>query len=498
MRRSNRVFLAVLALLLLLPFWSRTAGGQTLAVFPLLDLTIGPNGINTVLTEHIRRETEARGFELIPEEDIMRFMILHRIRSMGRLTSHQIAVAGEKLGADLVLQGTVCQLRGEPAPTVSLSLQLLRTSDQTPIWAHTEGLYYAELLTLLGLSDPENMDDLYRVFFSRLLEDMPGRTMHGKTEGDIPDIETVVLRPDYVRPGEIIDCRIRFYSIPSDPESLSLIARVNDEEYPLALDADKFYFAASWPAQEREGEYTVTLVETWPTGQSRSGVIGTYFVDNREPEVVLHVRGKDLDGRTAFSRELIMAPQLIDPEPINRWEIQAINREGEVIVHQGVSGHIPQQITWRGQTSKGTIAPDGEYKIVFRVWDRTGRESATETEVSFLRMPPDISIQVSRVNGSVLVDLKNSGTTPVAYWWMKLFDANGRQLELVEGEVLPAVIQLEIPEAEDESENILEGLLHVSDVMANQTTMVIKNLLQLEKEEETEEINLEVEWVEEF
>jgi len=480
-------------------FWGGTAFGQTIALFPLLDLTIDPNGFNPKLTDMLRRETQARGFELVEEQDVMRFMVRHRIRNLGRLTSHEITLAGEELEADLVLQGTVCQLKEELPSTVSLSLQLIRTSDARTVWAHSEGLYYAELLTLLGLSDPKVMNDLYRVFFPRLLADMPLQTSGEKGEEDHLDVESVVLWPDYLRPGETVECKIRLYSLPQDPDNLPhIVARVGDREYPMTLDEEEYYFKTSWPAQERAGEYTVTLFGTWPSGRSVSGVIGTYYVDDLDPGVRLNVIGKEVDGTVAFSRKLVMVPRLINPEPISRCQVEVMNEDGEIIVRQESTEDLPERITWWGQSNQGTVPPDGKYKIIFKVWDRVGRESETEAEVLFLRMAPDIKAEAVNNNGTVSVSLANTVTTPVAFWWMKFFDADGRQVKLAQGESLPASIEVEMPPREEDSEAVLEGLVQVRDVVGNQTTMKIKNLLQKEETEDTENVNIEKEWIEEF
>ncbi|MDH3392147.1 MAG: hypothetical protein OEL85_10170, partial [Desulfobulbaceae bacterium] len=461
-KTTLRRALAVLFFLLM----GRNAMSQTLAIFPLLDLTEGPNGINTVLTDHVRLETEKLGFEQVPGQEIMQFLIRHRIRSLGRLTSHEVSLAGEELGADFVMQGTVCQLQQYMPAMVSLSLQMIRTSDASTVWAHTESLYYADLLTLLGLSDPKSMDDLYRVFFPRLLADIPHAATPAEQIEEQLDIDTVVLRPRHVRPGETLSCKVRiFVSRREDMVLPDIVAWIGQHEYPLALDEEEYYYETSWPAQNQAGEYTVTLVGTWPSGQSRSAVIGTYYVDDRAPEIRLHVFGKELDGRVAFSNTLTMVPQLVDPEPVSRFLIQVISENGEVIVNQGDSGYLPRRITWQGRTNLGEVVSDGRYRIVFRVWDRVGRESAAEAEISFLHQPPIVTIDVRKDNGTVAVDLENLMKTPVDFWWMKFFDGAGRQLKLAQGEILPAVIELEMPPMEEGDEEVLEGLLQVRDIL---------------------------------
>lgn len=484
---------------LMLLFCCQCATAQTLAFFPLLDLSLGPNGVNYALSDHVQREVRALGFEMVGEEEIMQFMIRHRIRQLGQLSSHEVSLAGEELGADLVLQGTVCQLEEGPAATISLSVQLFRTNDEKMIWAHAEGLYYADLLSLLGISDPQGLGDMYKVFFSKLLADMPYEVDVAQDERKLLNIDSIVLHPDYARPADIITCKVTLHrSVKDTKEQPDIVARIGTREYPLTLDSEGYYFEATWPAAEKAGDYTVTITGTWPSGKTRSGVVGTYYVDDSESGVRLVINGKKLEGRPAFNNKLIIIPKLINPEPVTRWQISVIDEEDVVIVRQGATEHIPRRLTWSGKTNLGTIAPDGEYMIRFESWDRAGHLSSDESMVSFRRRPPDIDILVSEEDGTILVELDNLESTPLSFWWMKFFQANGKLLKLSEGVEMPVLINVAMQEFVEGEPRRLEGLLMVRDIMGNQTTRKIKNLLQMAEVIEIEDINLESEWVEEF
>jgi hypothetical protein len=484
---------------LMLQFCCQGAMARTLAFFPLLDLSLGPNGVNYVLSDHVHREVETLGFEMVSEEEIMQFMIRHRIRQLGQLSSYEVSLVGEELGADLVLQGTVCQLEEGAAATVSLSMQLFRTKDEKMIWAHTEGLYYADLLSLLGISDPQNLGDLYEVFFSKLLADMPYEVDVALEERKLLDIDSIVLHPDYARPADTITCKVTLHrSVKDAEEQPNIVARIGTREYPLILDEEGYYFETTWLAADTAGDYTVTLTGTWPSGMTRSGVVGTYYVDDSESGVRLIINGKELEGRPAFNNKLIIIPKLINPEPVTRWQISVIDEEDAVIVKQGASEHIPKRLTWSGKTNLGTVAPDGEYTIRFESWDRAGNISSYESTVSFRRRPPDIDILVSEEDGNILVELDNLENTPLSFWWLKVFQENGKLLKLAEGEEMPVLIDVAIQDRTEGDPVRLEGLLMVRDIMGNQTTRKINNLLQMAEVEEIEEINLESEWVEEF
>ncbi|WP_457573207.1 hypothetical protein [Desulfolithobacter sp.] len=491
---------ALILVLLLWISWPLAARGQTIALFPLLDLTIGANGVNQALTAQLRRQLTERNFDLVDEETIMRFLVRHRIRTLGRLTSYEISMVKKELDAEFTIVGTVCELKDSPGPAISLSLQLIRTSDRVVIWSNAWELYFADRITLLGLHDPRTLDDLYQDFFDHLLSSIPRESLPVAETKEELNIDSVVLTPQYARPGEEISCKIKLYrqqlEKPVQPE---LIARVGNQEYPLSLDKEGYYFIATWPAQEAAGRYTVTLHARWPDNSEQELVIGSYGVDTEPPEVTLHLVGREIDGELCFSDKLIIIPKLLNPEPVVRWEVMVLDDQDEVIVLQSAAQHVPRRLTWRGKTSLGAAAPDGDYRIVFKVWDRAGRESSAEAWVVYRHQPPDIVLEVTEEKGLLHVDLDNLEQTPISFWWMKLFAPDGHLLKLVEGEELPATVTLDLNGKAARGGSV-ECILMAQDQLGNKTWRRIRNLLQLRQMEEPEDDNIEVEteWVEEF
>ncbi len=471
----------------------------TVAVLPLLDVTVSRNGVNYTLTDYVRRELSKRGFSLVPDRRVMEFLVRHRIRTLGRLASHLVEAAGRELKADLLLQGVVCQLQDGRAPAVSLSLELIRTGDAATIWANTDALSASDLTSLLGLHDPGNLGDLYEVFFPRLLATMPTEVPPAPAARTVLDIDSVILLPRHVRPGDEVTCRVRIRDMEQRIGSLPrLTARVGAREYPLALDTEGYYLVARWPAADTAAEYTVSLAGRWPSGRTEKAVIGSYVVDDHAPEVQLHLVGREIDGRVFFSDRLVIIPTLADPEPVRRWEVLVIDRDDEVIVRQGAAQELPRRLTWRGQTTLGTLAPDGEYTVVFKVWDRTGLTSSASRDVSFRRTPPDITIDLEKEKKErmLTVKLARNGGMPLAYWWMKVFAPDGGLLRLAEGVHLPADFSLELTGGQEDVP--LEGLLVAADVLGNRIRKKIKDLRSIGAAGEGGEMELEKEWLEEF
>ncbi len=490
----NRIFL----LLLIALFCSvGVASAQTIAFFPLLDLSVDPNGINSQLTKRVRQELTNHGEDLVSAEDIMRFLVRNRIRTLGKLTTYQASLVRKELGTDLVLQGTICQMTAGEGPVLSLNLQLSRTSDAHIVWAQTANLSYSDMTSFLGLKDPHKLEDIYGRFFTRLLATLPEHVKTQNESFDRLNIATVYIQPKYLRPGEEVSCKLKMHkSLDEDGTQPNTYIQIGEQQYPLLPGGEGYYLETSWPAEESVGSYPVTLVVEWPSGKTRTGVIGSYSVDDHEPGARLLVIGTEYDGAVLFNDKLVIIPKLLDPEPTSRWEIIVTDEEEEVIVLVGASGNIPRNLTWEGKTSQGNIAPPGEYLIVFKVWDRVEHESSAEAIVHFMPEPPELLVEVSKENERVVVDLDSVTDTPLNFWWAKFYEENGRLLKLVQGTELPVAIELDV---DSEAEQKIECLLMARDILGNQYQQKIANLFQLAaNEDEEEDASIETEWIEVF
>jgi hypothetical protein len=472
----------------------------TIAVFPLLDLTRGPNGVNYPLSEEVSRVVAERGFEMIYDRDIMDFMVRHRIRNLGRLTSHQMSLLKKELGAEVVMLGTLGKLKESPAPAISISLQLIRTTDAAVLWADTKSLYHTDLASLLGLHDPESLEEMYPLFFRDLFASFPESIAIVEVSENRLDVDTVVLHPSYVQPGDEITCKIKLHTpFAEGEESPEILARVADNEYKLPLDEDGYYFKTTWPAGEKAGEQKVSLWGRWPDGWEKEVDIGSYIVDDQPPEVELFLGAKEQDDELYFNRQLTIIPKLISPEPISRWEITVKDESDAVVVLQSEAQHIPRNLTWRGNTSTGNPAPDGHYRIFLKVWDRAGWFGSGETEIMLRRTSPDITFEVEEKEESVSITVNNLESAPLDFWWLKFFAPDGSLITILEDEALPISLSLDLPASSGAPEERgLECLLVAQDIYGNRVQRKIKDLLRLAVTTEEGDILQETDWVEGF
>ncbi len=474
------------------------AGAASLAVFPLLDMTKDANGVNMPLTGYLRRQAGNLGDTLISAKAIMAFMVRHRIRTLGRLDSQSIAEARQELGADLVLLGTVCQLDQAPAAAVALSLQLIRTSDGRTIWTTTKALSLADLQSLLALSDPKTLPGLFKVYFPTLLASFPAKINTTVPAGRRLTLASIVLRPEYVRPGRPLACRVIISATSRLKPGSEASIRVGGRVYPATLNKEEYSVTATWPAQEKAGTYQVTLVIKQPAGRRETAILGRYHVDSTPPALVLHAVGKKLDGLVTFSHSLALIATMPDPEPIARWTIAVFDRDNQTIVYQETAGQVPERINWNGYASSNIPAPDGDYLIRITAWDRAGLSAAADLEVSLRRTPPKISLEVTRKDRQLHLALADSTATPLSFWWLQIYQDGGRIVKSAAGDHLPAAVTVDLPEHAGGSK--FELMLVAQDVLGNRTRRQVKNLLALTAEAQVQHQKHETEsqWLESF
>lgn len=144
---------------------------QTIAVFPLDDLSRGTNSPNMVVTRYLADKMASKGLNVIQEKDIINFMTAEGINWLGYLTTENILQTKEAMGADLVLLGTI--ISKKRSSSYGLILNLVRTLDAKTIWTSSDGLSLVETQHLLGLDQPSTMDELWPILVNNVLMTWP-------------------------------------------------------------------------------------------------------------------------------------------------------------------------------------------------------------------------------------------------------------------------------------------------------------------------------------
>ncbi len=468
----------------------------TVAVFPLLDLSRDANGVNFTLTEALRQKAAEYGFEVLPDNDVMAFMVRHRIRKLGVLNSYEIMNLRRELHADYALLGTVCQLDRKPRAKVSLSLQLIRTRDEEIVWTAMKDLHEKDLISLLGITEPDSLNDLYREYFETLLDAIPTDDASDGGAAAKIGLLSVQLHPNYVKPGQRVGFTARTYSTAPESAPPTVYLRVGDRKIPLEQDGDLYFLRASWQAQEVSGDYNVRLVAEFASGREQVLDVGRYTVDTVPPGVRVRLGGKVVNGVLTFNRDLVIMPRMTVPELLSRWLITVFDAKDTTMLTFGGAGKLPGRVYWDGTLSEVETAPDGLYRIRVEVWDRAGNSSMDEQEAMLRRTRPIFDVAVTRNEKGLTLALANAIEYPVSFWWVKVYEQNGGLVFTRVGEELPATLEIEYDFAEDNGK--LEMFVAAQDVYGNRRVRKFSNLLNLSEGEDEVRYVQEKDWLENF
>lgn len=490
-----------LGLLLVLAALFRPAlvrGGGTIAVMPVEDLSQGANGYSQTMTANIITTLRDRGASVVPEAEVMEFMVKNRIRWLGYLDSQQIGKAKEKLGADLVILASVNQRRETDPPVFGLTMQVVRTVDGRVVWAGGGELCRADVRRLLGLAEPKTIEDVERLVVRQVMANLPESFVPHAGGGPSGQVDSVRLSATVLLPGETVACRIKF-SGQKGPKCEDVVVLVGGKEVPVTFREREHYYEAVWLAEAVAGEVGVSLRVGGKEAGGQEIFVGTYQVDSQPPKVVLQAVGPRLDGHVIIREGVSLVPVLAEPEPIRRWHLEVVDREGRIVMVGDGEG-LPDRFVWQGQTSHGGMAADGLYKVILGVWDRAGNHVTSDLDVELLRRPPPVEIVLSRSSEGVAIDLGYGDRVPLAHWRAELVSATGDLIQEDGGERLPARLLV--------AREVVEGAAKIrltfaaQDILGNQVKRIINDIGRAAKAE-TAATNGEQQapaagWVEDF
>jgi hypothetical protein len=497
------------------------ANAQTIAVFPVEDLSVGVNSPNINLTRSLVNEMQAKGLTVIREQDIISFMAAKRMRWLGYLETEHILQVRDDLGAELVLFGTITQRQEKRSPAYGLSLYMVRTKDAKTIWSSSGGLSLVDMQRLLGLNQPATLEELWPILVSNVLSTWPKDLSHvldkplifNLEEGEKPpvlQIKAVHLSPRYVRPGEMVKCVVeleenfmpdefmpqvyiragsRVHLAQQSPEALyyeaawtgseiekGIFREVGHEALHLAAtDLVPQFFEGVWTGMDEDDVYPVSLILKWSTGEQQIAYVGNYTVDSKPPDVDFSLKGKEINGVVSFRQEVLIVPSYNVREPTSHWQISVEDNNGNVLIGDEGDGNLPRNFFWRGQYYNGFQAEQGLYQMILSVWDRAGNKSTIAKEVSYSPNPPEMILEVNKSEQTLTVILtQDEDALPLSYWQMEIWTEQGELLKADNGQELP--VEFEIPVFQGPEAPKLEGLVFLKDILGNQTRLAIEDL----------------------
>ncbi len=468
-----------------------TALAGRMALLPLADLSQGANSVNLPLTKVLFHELEKRGFEMVPEREVLSFLARHRIRWTGYIDEFNVLGMNREIGADLVLLGTVTQWGGI-GDSVGMVLYLIKADGNRLVWSRTSAYSRWDVRHLLGLGDAKSINDLVPRVLDDLLATLPNGVRRFASALPLCDAGGGLVVPRYAKGGEVVTCSVKLRCMGEIPTSVYLKLGSGGSLIPMEKVGSRY--VAKWKAPMEDGRYPVSLVLEWNhgSGRKREFFLSSYWVDNSPPRFALELKkGVLLGGKVVFRHHIVMLPRFSHPEPLSRWSIEIVDRKGGTVVDEHGEGNLPRVLVWRGQTSGGNLLNVGDFTITLRVWDRAGNVASASKQVLLRRAPPKVTVEALREGKRVEIRVDgNNGDVPLSYWRLVVRDKKGTLLKEVEGKGLPA--RLEIPANGDKE---VMCTVEARDLLGNRVKMVNKTLKVVTMREKKEQKG---KWVEEF
>ncbi len=176
-----------------------------IAVLPLINMSGQPAPVKGMRRELVRGLV-AQGILALDDEDLERFMALHRVRYVGGIDTATAQAFKKESGIDAVLITTLEHYADAHPPAIAMTSRLVATGD-TPIvlWMETVGLSGDESPGVLGLGLIDDIVRLQEKAFDRLTGSfavfLAGGTGTGTVRGDRRYQPKTVYSSSFMRPG---------------------------------------------------------------------------------------------------------------------------------------------------------------------------------------------------------------------------------------------------------------------------------------------------------
>jgi len=447
--------------------------GVPVAVFPLQALREGRNDANLPFTRVLIEGLAQSGNEIIDLDTVVTFMANNRIRTVGHLETFYISRVLSDLGAPFVLLGTVSQEKEGAEPSVGLTLNLVRTSDARTIWSYVGSMSTSDEIRVLGIGEPETTADLQDLLLNEIIEQWPLQMINEAQQAGLYNIDSAVLEPEQVRPGDEVHIRVRLRDIRTGGQAPRVFFWADNQLYPATASADGLTYRATWVAGEENGRFPVTLLMEWPHyGRVETALLGNYIIDGTPPLFEVELRGsKDVDGKPIFGKSLTIVPRMLVRKPLSHWRLAFYFEGDDPVGYLNGAGNLPESFIYQGQGGFG----DGSYTMELEVWDKAGNYVMVSKELEMNRSLPEVDLALEWNDEGMAVELEHEGKVPLEYWRMDLWTNEGKMLTQTQGKELPVRIGIDLPSSYQDKE--IKGFVIMRNALDQKVSRKIEDLL---------------------
>ncbi|MFH7835554.1 MAG: hypothetical protein QXL51_03050 [Candidatus Aenigmatarchaeota archaeon] len=131
---------------------------EKIAIMPFENYSEDKNALNLVMPL-IRKELEIKGFFLIDEENVNKFMVKERLRYSDGISSEIAKKMHKELNVDVIMVGCINSF-SVTKPEIGLTAKLINASDGSILWANHASAQGEDFVGILGLGKIDNIEKL--------------------------------------------------------------------------------------------------------------------------------------------------------------------------------------------------------------------------------------------------------------------------------------------------------------------------------------------------
>ncbi len=154
---------------------------ERIALFPFANLSEDRDALSYVMPV-LRDRLEDRGFDVVDEDSLNRFLLKERIRATGYISGDMARKIGKELNVKAVLLGSVNLFSRRENPGIGFSARLVDSSSGLILWADNASATGDDFTSILGLGRIKTMDKLLPRVADRLLASFTASPSRKETE----------------------------------------------------------------------------------------------------------------------------------------------------------------------------------------------------------------------------------------------------------------------------------------------------------------------------
>ena len=297
-----------------------------IVVLPMANIS-GNLDARAIIDSLLQKELEKRGFELVPYEDVDKFLTKRRIRNTSFIDRITTLELNRELGVDAVVLGSIDQYSNVSNEIyVGLTLRLVGTRDCSIIWMDTVSYAGSDFAGLLGIGRVKLIVQLGSVAVSNIVGGIPREYLLKNRDDNLFEIGSLKISPAIVRGGKSAKVSVKIISVVE--KIVKVQAYIGEMKFDLK-DGDGDYYDGEITVPYADGLYPVDIIAVLSDDKiSHFPSVGEVKVDTVSPEVTVST-DKDVTAGLVKKDSIIFT--LKTNEVIEKWEVEIVDKENKFV-----------------------------------------------------------------------------------------------------------------------------------------------------------------------